>query len=507
MTLLTKLVTAVSPKVFYEQVLGYTLPPPNGRGDSIIQCPFHEKRTGYADSTGSFSISMHRENGGMYNCLGGTCGASGNMLKFYQEFYNIPDLRTATNRIITEFNLDPDGLQGTIIDQKTILEWQNALFSTPEGEKLLKHIKEHRCLSDKIIDKYKLGISKEGRLTIPVLDADNSIIDVRGWLPEYKRITEAQKKMKMISVTNTGQNKLFPLAALDHKEVFIVAGEMDALAMLSHDFNSITNTAGEGKFNKSWIGKFTGKEVIIIQDADKPGELAANSLLEMLYPVAAEIRAVSVAIPEHGIKDATDLIRHVGRGKNAKEFLQTRIKETPLFWRQDKENTDYKDVSLYAAGTAALINKKISVTATVLANESQDRGHYAIPKKAYVICNCEKSNKNCAGCPQQWNDGYKKPIEIDLESASVVDLLSAGHGTPAQEMVFKKLAAVDGCRNAKIEIDQSSFEVVEPLLLVPDTEISAVGDSVFFQRDAYHVGHGLHLNQRYRFRGRTVVDL
>lgn len=506
MALLSKLVTALAPRTFYELVLGITLPQANGKGDVKISCPFHTKRTGYEDVTGSMSISMHRENGGMYNCLGGTCGASGNMIKFYQEFHGIHDLRVATNRIITEFGLDAESLQGSIIDQKTILQWQSALFSSKDGEILLKHIKEKRCLSDAVINKYKLGLNPEGRLTIPVLDASGDIIDVRGWLPEYKRLSEAQKKMKMISVTNTGQNKLFPLSAFQQSEIYIIAGEMDALAMLSHDFNAVTNTSGEGKFNKAWINKFADKDVIVIQDADAPGESAANKLLEMLYPVAAKIKAVSVALEGHPeIKDTTDLIRHVGAGKVAKQFLDKLITETPLFWIQDTENKEYKDVSLYAAGTSELINQKISVTATVLGNESQDQGYYAVPKQAYVSCSND-SGKNCVGCPLLWNDGYKKPILVDLESSNVVDLLSAGHGTPAQEAFFKKLADVEGCRHAKIEVDESSFAVVEPLLLVPDTEISTVGDSVHFQRTAYHVGHGLRLNQRYKFRGRTVVD-
>lgn len=503
MSLLTKLVNAVTPRAFYEQLLGQALPAENAKGDVKIPCPFHEKRVGYVDETGSFCVNMRAENGGYYQCFGGSCGARGTMLNFYEELRGVADLRKLAAKLIEEFGLDPEDFEGAIIDQKKLVKWIDNLHNTEQGDELYKHLKEHRMLSDLVIDQYRLGMNEHGRLTIPVLDAGGSIVDVRGWLPEYRRKTKIDHNTKMISITSTGLNRLYPDSSLKSPEIILAAGELDTLALLSQGMNAITGTAGEGKFNKSWVTRFTDKDITLLLDADNAGQMATDDLLRMLYKVTAKIKAVTLDWTDE-VKDVTDYIRYMG-AEHARNALSVLISNTPIFYIKDEQAPDYKNVTLYSAGTKELINKRVSLIATIIGNESTDQGYYAIPKRIRCTCRAPSPAKNCIGCPHIQSEGYATEKLIELDSADVIALLNAGHGTRTQQAFFKKLFNVENCRNSQFEIDHNDFEVVEPLLLIPDSEIGA-SDGSFFQRTAYHVGHGLRANQRYRFRGRTVVD-
>ena len=149
-----------------------------------------------------------------------------------------------------------------------------------------QYLKNERCLSDAVIDEYHIGITTKfdtPRVTIPIPNAVGDYEDVRCWLHPIRR-TEGVPKI-LHWEKGFGGARLFPIDMLQHRELILVAGELDALAMISRDFNAFTVTAGESTWPDSLSEQVAAagvKDVTILPDFDEPGlrgaEMRARSL-------------------------------------------------------------------------------------------------------------------------------------------------------------------------------------------------------------------------------------
>ena len=144
---------------------------------------------------------------------------------------------------------------------------------------------QERMLSAEVIDRYCLGVAAgqgQDRVTIPIQDATGAIHDVRRWLPPERRHPGDSKILHWAK--GLGGARLFPIDQLAHERVVLCAGELDALAAISHGAPAITATCGEGHWPDHLSESFRGREVVILLDADTTGmkgtELRAKSLAE-----------------------------------------------------------------------------------------------------------------------------------------------------------------------------------------------------------------------------------
>jgi len=147
-------------------------------------------------------------------------------------------------------------------------------------------LRQERCLSDDIIDRYLIGVTAKydtQRVTIPIENSAGEYEDVRCWLHPKRRDGGAPKILHWGK--GFGGARLFPIDMLQHQELILVAGELDALAMISHGFNAFTVTAGESTWPDSLSEQIAAagvKDVTILPDFDEPGlrgaEIRARSL-------------------------------------------------------------------------------------------------------------------------------------------------------------------------------------------------------------------------------------
>lgn len=503
--MLTQLLQSITPRQFYERLLGCALPDENARGDVFVNCPFHEGRTGYGDETASMSVNLNPENAGMYKCFGGTCGAHGTLIKFYEEYRKYhgvtigdKDVRgEASFRVMAQeltvlFDIDPSTLQRALVDDETLAQWAHDLHKTKGGKRALKHLLEERGLTSRIISDFRLGFDEQsGRVTIPIRDADGSVVNVRKWLPVYARTTKQLKRNKITSLPGCGTPpRLFPYDALRQQQIIICEGELDCIVLHGLGLNAVTSTGGVTAFDKSWIRYFTDKNVVLMLDSDAAGDRASDELLEKLYKVVRSIK--SIVLPE---KDVTDYV--VSIGELAGEAIRQMIHNEPSFYMKDELHKTHRKVNLFQAAERDMIGKNIKLSALVAGKDDQP---FAIPKRITCTCHAAKPSKTCPGCPRlQDMDSVEKTIELD--SADVVNLVQSGVSHPA----LKKLFNVT-CRNCAFDLHEDSYETVEEVQLIPDTDSSESASYEYTVRNAYAVGYGLRLNHRYDFLGRTVVD-
>ena len=147
-------------------------------------------------------------------------------------------------------------------------------------------LKEDRCISDEVVDRYWIGVTTkfgDPRVTIPVQSRAREFEDVRCWLHPRRRTNGSPKIIHWAK--GHGGARLFPIDMLQHSELVLVAGELDALAMISNGFDAITVTAGESTWPDELsiqIAEAGVEQITLLPDFDRAGaqgaEIRAKSL-------------------------------------------------------------------------------------------------------------------------------------------------------------------------------------------------------------------------------------
>jgi hypothetical protein len=171
-------------------------------------------------------------------------------------------------------------------------------------------------------------------LAFPVLAPD---LELTGWVvaaADGKGIPcgKESPKVKTIKGSKSGLIGYSGVTGLkDARTVIKVEGLSDLLSLLSQGLPegvvAMTNAGGASEDPKpAWVEAFTGKEVVIVHDCDKPGQDGAKKWVSALAEVAT-VRNVQLGFPiteKHG-KDLKDWLNS---GKTLGDLLQL-IEQTP----------------------------------------------------------------------------------------------------------------------------------------------------------------------------------
>lgn len=178
-------------------------------------------------------------------------------------------------------------------------------------------LKTERCLNDHVIEIFTLG-TEGNRITIPVKNIAGDVIDVRKYLPPSERKKKSDRKVIGLADAD-GSPKIYPFEVSDlltlkrHYDgveriedveylgrleplepiynqivswntLFLVEGELDALALISNGFLAITNTCGAGTWNDDFARTIAEMKIatVICMDADESGEKGAILRAESL---------------------------------------------------------------------------------------------------------------------------------------------------------------------------------------------------------------------------------
>jgi len=448
-------------------------------------CPFHE------ETEPSFSYSRKT---GQYSCF--SCGAKGNIYTYVKEIkgkdkpllWLAPELGIEVKPQKAKLKINPD----IILDAKDNLVKENRL----KVDQLVAF-----GISEKIIISHNIGY-KAGRFWFPIKDEVSDFVNIRKYDPE-------SKKAKIISHAETrdgkrvgfGEDRLYPISALNKEVVYIFEGEKDTLVARSIGINGITNTTGAKNWSKYWSPKFKDKNVIICMDIDAAGRDGALIRAKSIFPFAAQVKIIHLPLDDsqHPRGDFTDYITVEGHTKD--EFLQL-VEDAPVYGDGvSKDNNEYK-VILAEASKSKYIEKKCYIKNVLCCGK--DHSPYGAPKSINAICfNTKRSGEKCFNC--KLLDG-SADVEIKRDDPVLLELIRENKQTILGRLK-QYLGIVGKCKSFNLNVKE--FYAIEKIRLVPDITYNIEEDYEHVYRIGYYITDDdtkIETNRSYNVHALTCLD-
>ena len=450
---------------------------PAGESEIRVLCPAHE------DSNPSVGLNTENK---LWKCH--SCGAKGDFITFLAHA-----LKVERGTIVVDLAKRYDCLEDVkAINPSTVEKFHTEIW---KAGPLLKELRD-RGITDDMIRYARLGFHN-GRITIPVYDAQGRIVNIRRYLPG------APTREKMQNTKGYGAARLYQIDQLKkYDQVWLCGGEMKALAVggLLRDkgIGAFCVAAGEGAWNVLWNDLLKGKNVYICMDVDNAGRAAARNIAQQIYDSCENVKIIRLPLdtakyPKGDVND------YIGREKASPDDLiklmnEARDYEPPVL-RPGDIKLETKHVGLEKATHASNIGRLIIFEGVVSA---MDTTPFLVPRKVGV--SCDRKQPNCHQCPV-------KLLEID-EDTGLADMEIAGTSAGILDIVNQtKKALHDGIRDSlgiptckSVEfITRTHYNVVD-LRLVPQLSIGNDGSKNVVQA-ALCVGQEVELNTCYEFTG------
>ncbi len=241
-----------------------------------VLCIFHE------DTEASLSVNLEK---GLYKCFG--CNESGDIYSLVMKKDHLTFVE-AKRKLLGDARI-------SVLSSAEVMEAHNFLLKKTYIQNLLF---QHRgWLLDTIL-KFKLGWDeREKRVTIPVYDENNQLVNIRKYLVVGK---VTKKNPKFHGIRGHNENYFFPIENLITKDeklskfILLCAGEPDTILACQLGFNAGTFTAGEGAFNRNLLPYFQDKSVYICYDKDLAGLTALKAIGPELVKYAKEVKIIDL---------------------------------------------------------------------------------------------------------------------------------------------------------------------------------------------------------------------
>lgn len=343
------------------EVIGSYLPlVKSGRNYKAV-CPFHD------DHSPSMNISAEKQ---IYKCF--SCGAGGNVFTFVQNYEQISFVQAVKRvaeicHIEANFSIEENVVE--ISEEKKILHrilnetinFCRFQLKTEKGNEVVNYLHE-RGLDDEVIEYFEIGYNPANNALYQFLSTkgysdediirsgvarlqNNGIVDVfddRIMFPIHDengnpiafsaRNFSSQDRAKYI---NSGQNELYNKSEVlynanrfrklnrKHKEVYVVEGPLDVIALYRAGFPNAVATMGTA-FTKEQAQKLKrlASMVSLCYDGDEAGQNANYKAGEILKNIGAKFEVI-----QNKTKlDPDEIIKQLG-----KRELQYML-EVPITW-------------------------------------------------------------------------------------------------------------------------------------------------------------------------------
>ena len=459
---------------------------PDAAGEVRVSCAFH------ADATPSMDYHVKKN---VFRCL--SCGADGSAVDLWATRKRVPR-HTAVEQLASLF-----GVSAAKVVAPAVVETYYAALR--QSAELLDVLLRRKGIDVAAVDRWRLGWDGDAqRLTIPVRDEHGRCVNLK----KYDLLKMHDPKQKYISLAGHGEQRLWPVEALNGEEVHLVEGELKMIAMRMRGLNALTITGGATGWKESWTPKFDGKRVRIVYDIDATGRSQARNRGNALVRGATEVKDILLPLdvsqhPKGGVEDYFLL----GYGRPDYENL---VAATPVFVLAEElqdpalaDDAEY-EVELPSATRAQYYHHKI---ATPIIVSAKDIGPFLVPKRVGVRCR-RGSIDPCQACPVASADpDVTWTVESDREE--VLELLGVTRYRQTQRL--RELVGIPGGKGGCTisEIVTLESQNLEELRLVPQLSTTdgatpqTGGEQTVLT--AYYVGHGIETNAPYRARGRIVA--
>ena len=318
---------------------------------------------------------------------------------------------------------------------------------------MLDTLKKNFAITPEIVEEYRLGLDPNNKIVrFPQWDMKQNLVGWKCYNPQAK--AGAQKWFFPSKDIGSRPAWPSPLRNLTKPKIYIFEGEPDTYCAIGMGLNAFTagSSTAVAKL-KETLGDqieplFTNKEVIIVKDDDESGDKYAESMADLLFPYAAQIKIVSLrrsaefakgldetlfkdgGVDENGKakpqkrseKDFRDLMRKHGMGVLAKSVFVEAETMTKAYTKNPERDT----VEVYKVNIAEALNqqyydafgmKEVEVVASVSA---MTESSFNMPKSLIVECpRCSGAkSKACDMCfvnKMVSIEGDDRDVAIDLK--------------------------------------------------------------------------------------------
>lgn len=338
-------------RTILSSMVSRTLPLRKVSGEFKALCPFHHEKSP------SFTVNDEK---GFYHCFG--CAAHGDAIQWLVESQNL-EFRAAVERLASEA-----GMTMPSIDERDFAAMQDepkrkykAVTAEPQmlPAKALQWFFEERCIGEETLKLAKVGWSDRlSAVVFPYVMPGVGQIGFKFRVPPKEKIWQdkdgPEKPYWLV-------DQLDPAKGSD---LYIVEGELDALAMLEAGIRNVVSVpsgAGKKRFPfvelcEQWTDPF--ERIVLALDADQPGQAMQEELAriygkdrcwQVLWP--ADINDANAFLQTYGAADLEKWARapqpYPVEGVFAVDEYRDEVME--LFWngRPKAYSTGLRDVDTY----------------------------------------------------------------------------------------------------------------------------------------------------------------
>lgn len=396
-------------------------------GEFKVPCPYAKTlHSSGKDEDPSCSVNPDKQ---VFNCQ--ACGSAGGLLKFFAQVYLGEDTKAAQFGFQKKYANLVDRFAYAVVDPDLVEQWHDALI---QDEGTLLVLCEKKGLTRQTIIDNRIGL-KNDRFTIPMRNAHGDFVLVK----YYSMVPGISSSQKFKRRQGCRGDMLFPVSALDEDDIIIVEGELKALLLKQEGFNAVSGTRGASSWDDTWSGLFKDKNVTVLYDRDRAGDLGAKNVARSLLTIAKSIKIAT--LPPFADKAHNDVT----------DFLVTCDHSVEELWHVLNDAEDYKHktfresrydtsapcipVSLSRIHNKDLVNEHCSFEGVVTIEGEEV---WTVPSAWTVLCR-EDQAKVCQGCMVynlQQPDHTIEPHEprslsiLNLTEKQRFDILSTWSGIP-----------------------------------------------------------------------------
>lgn len=336
----------------------------------------------------------------------------------------------------------------TPLTEELIEGWHENLLANTHR---ILWLMNHRGVDHETIVERKIGwqplenSANGGRYTLPILDEDGALVNVRRYDPK-------EKYRKMLSLTGYGSPvRLFPIENLvNSQRILLVEGEWDALIASQFGVPAVSGTGGAGTFSAKWLPYFAGKDVVIMYDNDEAGHTGARVAASKLAGVAASVRVGTVPGPEGS--DVADLFGVEGYSRQG---LLDLMDEAAEHSSRSVESAKIEEASVPIMGVPesynpGLVNKSFEMRAQVIGREGNP---WLVPARIEYECAMDKG-KECITCPMKLHFNGSGFIEIDKDNLFHMDVMNRDKRTPERTLMLEARGIPKRCDRVTVDVTE-----------------------------------------------------
>lgn len=422
---------------------------PNEINEQRGYCPIHEDPDSSSTPSASFNWTK-----GQFFCFGGCQGMSFQMLWLSVqedegvggEGAKVRDIGTAKS---AKEKADP------LPTDEQLAKWHKALL---DSASLLEKLKTQRGFTMETIERFNLGWdSRSGRFTIPVLDLEGHLVNVR----KYK-MNAAKAADKMTSIMGHGERRIFFPDVLDqHDTVVMTEGEMDAILARQYGFPAFSHTAGAAAWQRHWAPLFKDKTVFIVYDVDDAGRGGATVVAGSLKKFAKAVYTVVLPSTVKGFDVTNFFVDQGGTAEDFQRLLDDTAEKAEVATGPGLTGKPVK-VTLEDSMSSNHYERPISFTSSIA---GKIQPPYMLPKKVEFRCSQDAGPK-CNSCPLYGLGGYD---EMEIESTDRVLLALKDKSPEGRSRELLKMAGIPPTCN-KVEAEDKEQWTMEELVVLPSVD-------------------------------------